>query len=72
MSDYPFKKGDLVDIRSSFYHDRETPYQGVIVEERDGGFFDVLVDGEIKLIHRNYIVTPRIKSVNVTSGVKNV
>mgnify|MGYP004121564465 FL=1 len=70
MSDYPFKKGDLVDVKTSQYHHRSHTIQGVIVGVGDHGFFEVLIDGEVKPIHRNYIVTPRIKSVKMTGGLK--
>ena len=70
MSDYPFKKGDLVDVKTSQYHHRSHTIQGVIVGIGDGGFFEVLIDGEVKPIHRNYIVTPKIKAVKMTGGIK--
>ena len=71
MSDYPFKVGDLVEVKtSSWTAGRNQTMQGVIVHVRDGGFFNVLIEGNLKLIHRNYIVTPRIKAVKMTGGVK--
>lgn len=70
MSDYPFKKGDLVDVKTSQYHHRSHTVQGVIVGVGDHGFFEVLIEGEVKPVHRNYIVTPKIKAVRMTGGVK--
>ena len=70
MSDFPFKKGDLVSLKWSFYNDHRKPREGVIVEIKDGGFFDVLINGEIESIHRNYIITPKIKAVKMTGGLK--
>ena len=70
MSDYPFKKGDLVEIKSSITYLRYPNQQGVIVTVKDGGFFDVLVEGEMKLVHRNYLVTPKVKQVNLKGGLK--
>ena len=70
MSDFPFKKGDLVDVKTSQFQYKSGTVQGVIVAVGDHGFFEVLIDGEVKPIHRNYIVTPRIKSVKMTGGLK--
>ena len=70
MSDYPFKKGDLVDVKTSMTQYKSGTVQGVIVAVRDHGFFEVLINGEVKPIHRNYIVTPRIKAVKMTGGIK--
>ena len=70
MSDFPFKKGDLVDVRTSYYKYNASTVQGVIVAVGKHGFFEVLIDGEVKSIHRQYIVTPRIQAVNVTGGIK--
>ena len=70
MSDFPFKKGDLVDVRTSQWHYKGGTIKGVIVAIGDHGFYEVLIDGEVKPIHKNYIVTPRIKSVKMTGGLK--
>ena len=71
MSDFPFKKGDLVDIRTDLWWNKGGTVQGVIVAVGDHiGYFHVLINGEVKHIHRNYIVTPRIKSVKMTGGLK--
>ena len=70
MSDYPFKKGDLVDVKTSQFQYKGGTVQGVIVAVGDHGFFEVLIDGEVKPIHRNYIVTPRVKSVQMRGGLK--
>ena len=71
MSDYPFRKGDLVEVKTSTWTaGRNHTLQGVIVKVKEGGFFDVLVEGEMRLVHRNYLVTPRIQSVKMTGGIK--
>jgi hypothetical protein len=70
MSDFPFREGDLVTIKSSFYRNRNQPREGVIVQDKGHGWYDVLISGEIEQVHRNYIVTPRIKSVKMTGGLK--
>jgi len=70
MSDFPFKKGDLVDVKTSQFQYKSGTVQGVIVAVGDHGFFEVLIDGEVKAIHRNYIITPRIKAVKMTGGLK--
>ena len=71
MSDYPFKKGDLVDIKTSQFQHKGSTVQGVIVDVGSHiGYFYVLIDGEVNHIHRNYIVTPRIKAVKMTGGIK--
>ena len=71
MSDFPFKKGDLVKVMTSQLQYKGRTVQGVIVAIGSHiGYFDILIDGEIKSIHRNYIVTPRIKSTKIKGGVK--
>ena len=71
MSDFPFKKGDLVDIKTSQFQYKGSTVQGVIVGIGSHiGYFDILIDGEVKSIHRNYIVVPRIKAVKMTGGLK--
>ena len=70
MPDFPFKEGDLVSIKSSFYASQNHPRDGVIVQDKGNGWYDVLISGEIEQIHRNYIVTPRITSVKMTGGLK--
>jgi len=70
MSDFPFKEGDLITIKSSFYKKRNQPREGVIVQDKGDGWYEVLISGEMELIHRNYIVTPRVKAVNLTGGIK--
>ena len=67
MSDFPFKEGDLITIKSAF---ENIGIDGVIVKVMEDGWFDVLIDGRIELIHKNYIVTPRIKAVKMTGGLK--
>jgi len=70
MSDFPFKKGDLVSIKTSFYNNRTKPKEGVIVEDKGDGWFDVLIGGVVEQVHRNYIVTPKIQAVKMTGGLK--
>ncbi len=71
MSDYPFKEGDLVEVKtSSWTAGKNHTHKGVIINEQANGFFQVLIDGKLKLVHRNYLVTPRIKAVKMTGGVK--
>ena len=70
MSDFPFKKGDLVSIRSSFYRNTNTFKQGIIIAVKEDGWFDVLIEEKVEQVHRNYIVTPRITRVQLTGGLK--
>jgi len=70
MSDFPFKKGDLIEIKSSITYKRYPNKQGVIVEDKGDGWFDVLVGDVVERVHRNYIVTPRIQNVKMTGGLK--
>ena len=70
MSDFPFRKGDLVDVYTSWWHGKGGTVQAMIVSVGDNGFVEVLIDGNIKIIHRNYIVTPKIKSVRMTGNLK--
>ena len=68
MSDFPFKVGDLIEIKSSFH---KSTQEGVIIDVlKNDGFYHVLVNGHVQLVHRNYIVTPRIKAVRITGGIK--
>ena len=70
MSDFPFKEGDLIEVKSSIAKTGKLTVPGVVVSVRDDGFLDVLIDDQVRLIHRNYIVTPRIKAVKMTGGIK--
>lgn len=67
MSDFPFKEGDLITVKTSF---QNIGIDGVIIKVMEDGWFDVLISGKIELIHKNYIVTPKIKSVKMTGGIK--
>jgi len=67
MSDFPFKEGDLITVKSSF---QNIGIDGVIIKVMEDGWFDVLIDGKIQLIHKNYIATPKIKAVKMTGGIK--
>ena len=55
---------------SSFATTGRLTLPAVVLSVRDDGFLEVLVEEEVKLVHRNYIVTPRIKSVKMTGGLK--
>ena len=71
MPDFPFKKGDLVDVKTSQFQYKGSTVQGVIVGVGSHiGYFDILIDGEVKSVHINYIVTPRVKAVKMTGGLK--
>ena len=71
MSDFPFKKGDLIEVKSSsFATTGRLTFPAVVLSVRDDGFLEVLVEEEVKLVHRNYIVTPRVKAVKMTGGLK--
>ena len=70
MSDFPFKAGDLIEVKSSFSRTGKLTVPGVVVSVRDDGFLEVLVDDKVRLVHKNYIVTPRIKAVKLTGGIK--
>ena len=71
MSDFPFKKGDLVTIRPNAWAGPVNNYaEGIIVEEKPQGFFDILVDGHVQTVHRSKLITPKIKSVKMTGGIK--
>mgnify|MGYP006232542571 FL=1 len=70
MSDFPFKAGDLIEVKSSITKTGKLTVPGVVVSVRDDGFLEVLVDDKVRLVHRNYIVTPRIKAVKMTGGIK--
>ena len=70
MSDFPFRKGDLIEIKSSITYKRYPNNQGIIVEDKGDGWFDVLIEDVVERDHRNYIVTPRIQSVKMTGGLK--
>ena len=70
MSDFPFKEGDLISIKSTYYRKQTQPLEAVIVKDKGNGWFEVLIAGEIELIHKNYIITPRIKAVKMTGGIK--
>tara|TARA_A200000159_G_C7115207_1_gene252407 strand:+ start:247 stop:459 length:213 start_codon:yes stop_codon:yes gene_type:complete len=70
MSDFPFKEGDLITIKSSLYKNQNHPREGVIVADKGHGWYDVLIAGELEQIHSNYIVTPKVKHIQFTGGVK--
>ena len=70
MNDYPFKKGDLVEIQTSITSRNKPTVQGVIVEVRNDGFLDILIDGEVRLVHYNYLIVPKISAVKFSGGLK--
>ena len=67
MSDFPFREGDLVTVKSAF---QNIGQDGVIIKVLEDGWFDILISGKIQLIHKNYIATPKVKSVKMTGGIK--
>jgi len=68
VSDYPFKVGDLVHIKSSHVVDRKP---GVIIAiNQDTGFFEILVEDVVEKVHRNYVVVPKVRRVQMTGGLK--
>ena len=74
MSDYPFKVGDLVEFKASKTkkHWPGQVLKGVIVAIKVKGiFFDVLVDGQLRTVHRDYLVTPKVQSARITGGIKD-
>ena len=71
MSDYPYKIGDLVHVKSSLT--RHTPDQkpGVIIAiNQDTGFFEILIENVVKKVHRNYVFVPKVRRVKMTGGLK--
>ena len=71
MSDYPYKVGDLVEIKTSQYNAPNHVIKGVITGMKVKDiFFEVLVEGQLRIVHRNYLVTPKIKAVKMTGGIK--
>ena len=71
MSDYPYKVGDLVHIKSSLTKNWADTMPGVIVSiDKETGFFEVLVEDIIKKVHRNYVVVPKVRRIKMTGGLK--
>jgi hypothetical protein len=72
VSDYPFKVGDLVYIKSSFTERLVgTGKPGVIISINEAsGFFEILIKDEVRKVHKNYIIVPRVSKVHVTGGRK--
>ena len=71
MSDFPFKKGDLIEIKSQSFADTgRLTMPAVVISVQQNGYIEVLVEDVIKLVHRNFVVTPRIKAVKLTGGLK--
>ena len=71
MSDYPFKVGDLVHIKSSLTYNMPNQKPGVIVAiDKDTGFFEILVEDIVKKVHRNYVVVPKVRRIKMTGGLK--
>ena len=71
MSDYPYKVGDLVKVKSSITADVSFQKPGVIVSiNEDTGFFEILVEDVVRKVHRNYIVVPKVRRIKMTGGLK--
>tara|TARA_Y100001938_G_scaffold131802_1_gene189318 strand:- start:2050 stop:2265 length:216 start_codon:yes stop_codon:yes gene_type:complete len=71
MSDYPFKVGDLVKVRSTITADVSFQKPGVIVSiDEDTGFFEILAEGVVRKVHRNYVVVPKVRRIKMTGGLK--
>jgi hypothetical protein len=69
MSDFPYKVGDLITVKTTvIQHAPFKTQEGVIIHDQGDGFFDVLIEGEVKIVHRNYIVTPKVTAVKLTGG----
>lgn len=71
MSDFPFKVGDLVDVKTSSWTKAPLKGSGVIVQmSEDAHWVHVLIGETVQKIHRTLLVTPRIKSVKINGGRK--
>lgn len=72
MSDYPWRVGDLVRVRTTLNSGDGGGgvLEGIIIAGPELGFWDILIDGEIRHIHRRYFITPKIKKVNFSGGRK--
>ena len=68
MSDYPFKVGDLVHVKASHVIDRKPAV--IISINEDTGFFEVLIEDVVQKVHRNYVVVPKVRRVQMTGGLK--
>ena len=69
MSDYPFKVGDLVQVRSS-YTDKITASGVIVCIHPQLGYFEILVNEKVRKVHKNLVVVPKIKGVKITGGLK--
>lgn len=70
MSDYPFKVGDLVHFKS-WPQNPHAEKPGVIITiNEDTGFFEILVQDIVKKVHRNYVVIPKVRRIQMTGGLK--
>ena len=71
MSDYPYRVGDLVHIKSSIYYAESIQKHGVIVAiNQDTGFFEILVEDVVQKVHKNYVVVPKVRRIKMTGGLK--
>ena len=71
MSDYPFKVGDLVKVRSTITADVSFQKPGVIIAiDENTGFFEVLVEDVLRKVHRNLVIVPKVRRVQMTGGQK--
>jgi len=72
VSDYPFKVGDLVYIKS-FLPEKlgGGGKPGVIISiNKTSGFFEILIKDVVRKVHKNYIVIPKVSKVQMTGGLK--
>ncbi len=69
--DYPFRIGDLVQIRTSITKVGAPMEDGIIIAiDEANRMYEVLVNNVITKVHKSYLVVPKVKSVNFTGGIK--
>ena len=69
--DYPFRVGDLVQIRTSITKVGTPMEDGIIIAiDEVNRMYEVLVNNVVTKVHKSYLVVPKVKSVNFTGGVK--
>lgn len=71
MFDFPFKVGDLVQIRTSITKVGAPMEDGIIISiDDESRMYEVLVNNAVTKVHKSYLVVPKVKSVNFTGGIK--
>jgi len=69
--DFPFKVGDLVQIRTSITKVGAPMEDGIIISiDDESRMYEVLVNNAVTKVHKSYLVVPKVKSVNFTGGIK--